>query len=63
MNEIKPITVIQNIHGIQDDDLYIYHQSKSFKFEITKKAFNQLSKKEQKNLIKLASHNFVIERK
>lgn len=63
MQEIKPTTVIQNIHEIQDDDLYIYHQSKSFKFEITKKAFNQLSKREQKNLIKLASHNFVIERK
>ena len=45
------------------DAIYIKHESKTFKFEITKKAFKQLSKREQNNLKKLASRNFEIERK
>lgn len=62
MNE-TPKTTIQNIQEIDDDSIYILHTSKSFNFEITKKAYLKLSKREQKNLDKLASHNFVIERK
>lgn len=59
----KPTTTINNIHVIDDDAIYIKHESKTFKFEITKKAFKQLSKREQANLKKLASRNFEIERK
>lgn len=60
---MTPTTTIENIHEIDDDAIYIKHESKAFKFEITKKAFNLLSKREQKNLVKLASRNFEIERK
>lgn len=63
MEEQKPTTTINQIDCIQDDDLYIIHTSKAYNFEISKKAFMKLSKREQKKLIKLASHNFVIERK
>jgi stress-induced morphogen len=59
----KTTTTINNIDLIKDDDVYIIHESPSFKFTISKKAFNGLSKREQKKLVKLASHNFVIERK
>lgn len=61
--DMTPNTTIENIHEIDDDAIYIKHESKTFKFEITKKAFKQLSKREQKNLVKLASRNFEIERK
>lgn len=60
---MKPVTTIKVLHEIDDDAIYIKHESKTFKFEITKKAFKQLSKREQNNLKKLASRNFEIERK
>lgn len=63
INDITPKTTIQNIQEIDDDSIYILHTSESFNFEITKKAYLKLSKREQKNLDKLAFHNFVIERK
>ena len=56
----KPLTTFN--HQAKDDEIYIKHESESFKFEITQKAFKKLTKTEQKNLIKLASRNFEIER-
>jgi len=58
-----PVTTIKVLKDIKDTDIYIKHESESYRFEITKKAFLNLNKREQNNLIKLASHNFVIERK
>lgn len=57
------ITIINRLSDIRDKDIYIKHESKNYHFEITKKAFLNLNKREQNKLIKLASHNFVIERK
>ena len=57
------VTTIKRLSDIKDKDIYIKHESVSYKFEITKKAFLNLNKREQNKLTKLASHHFVIERK
>ena len=57
------VTTINRLGDIKDTDIYIKHKSKTVHFEITKKAFLNLNKREQNKLTKLASHNFVIERK
>lgn len=57
------VTTIKRLSDIKDKDIYIKHESVNYKFEITKKAFLNLNKREQNKLIKLASHHFVIERK
>lgn len=56
-------TSIGILNNLKDDDIYIKHNSIYFKFEITKKAFNLLSKSEQNKLKKLASNGFKIDRK